>query len=80
MNTIQTEPTDPDGLDVFNDVHEVPDEASSRTALQVVIAVLGYTLALALVVVLLVKTIELLWPVVLFMIIPAFVNLILVQG
>jgi hypothetical protein len=80
MNTIETEPADADGLDIFDDVHEVPEEAPARTALQVVIAVLGYTLALALVVVLLVKTIELLWPVVLFMVIPAFVNLILALG
>jgi hypothetical protein len=80
MNTIETEPGDADGLDIFDDVREVTEEAPARTALQVVIAVLGYTLALAIVVVLLVKTIELLWPVVLFMVIPAFVNLILTLG
>jgi hypothetical protein len=80
MNTIEKDPTEADGLDIFNDVHEVPDEAVAHTLMQVVIAVLGYTLMFGLIVVVLVKAIELLWPVVLFMIIPAVVNLILTLG
>jgi hypothetical protein len=80
MSTFEQVPTEADGLEIFNDVHDVPDEAVAHTVLHVVIAVLGYTLMLGLVVVALVKAIEVFWPVLLFIVVPWVMNLIFTFG
>ena len=80
MITANQNTTDVDGLHIFDDVHEVRSEAVAYTALQVVIAVLGYALVLGIAVVVVVKGIELLWPVVIFVVFPWLMDLIYSLG
>jgi hypothetical protein len=80
MITSIQDTTDADGLEIFDDVHEVRSEAVAYTAAQVVIAVLGYSLILGIAVVVLVKGIELLWPVLLFVVFPWLMNLLSAVG
>ena len=80
MITANQNTTDADGLHIFDDVHEVRSEAVAYTALQVVIAVLGYALVLGIAVVVVVKGIELLWPVVIFVVFPWLMDLIYSLG
>ncbi|MBX0301456.1 hypothetical protein K2F54_15895 [Cryobacterium sp. 1639] len=76
MITTEQNPTEVDGLEIFDDVHEVRREPVAYTALQMVIAVLGYALVLGLVVVLIVRLIELLWPVLVFVVLPWLMSLV----
>lgn len=80
MNTTFQDTTESDGLEIFDDVHEVRAEAVAYTAMQVVIAVLGYSLILGIAVVVVVKGIEVLWPVLLFVVFPWFMDLIYALG
>jgi hypothetical protein len=76
MITTYGDRTEADGLDIFDDVHDVSSEPMAYTALQVVIAVLGYALILGIAVVVVVKGIELLWPVLLFVVFPWLMSLL----
>jgi hypothetical protein len=76
MITTYGDRTETDGLDIFDDVHDVSSEPMAYTALQVVIAVLGYALILGIAVVVVVKGIELLWPVLLFVVFPWLMSLL----
>jgi hypothetical protein len=76
MITTDRDRTETDGLHIFDDVHEVRNEPVAYTALQVIIAVLGYALVLGIAVVVVVKGIELLWPVLLFVVFPWILSLI----
>lgn len=69
-----------DGLGIFDDVHEVPTDAVAATAVQVVLAVLGYALILGIVVVLVVRLVEVLWPVLVVMVFPWFMNPVVAVG
>jgi hypothetical protein len=80
MITANQHTTEADGLHIFDDVHEVRSEAVAYTALQVVIAVLGYALILGIVVVVIVKGIEVLWPIVVFVVFPWLMNLVYSLG
>ena len=80
MNTTIQDTTEADGLEIFDDVHDVPSDAVAYTAVQIVIAVLGYSLILGIAVVVIVKAIELLWPVLLFVVFPWFMDLIYALG
>jgi hypothetical protein len=72
--------TEADGLHIFDDVHEVDSEPVAYTALQVLIAVLGYALILGIAIVVVVKGIELLWPVLLFVVFPWLLSLFSALG
>ena len=76
MITSFQDTTEADGLQIFDDVHEVRSEAAAYTLAQVVIAVLGYSLILGIAVVVIVKGIELLWPVLFFVVFPWLMNLV----
>ncbi|MGY4857658.1 hypothetical protein [Cryobacterium sp. AP23] len=80
MNTTFQDSTETDGLEIFDDVHDVRSEAVAYTAAQIVIAVLGYSLILGIAVVVIVKAIELLWPVLLFVVFPWFMDLLYALG
>ena len=80
MITSYQDTTEADGLEIFDDVHNVRSEAVAYTAVQVVIAVLGYALILGIVVVVIVKLIETLWPVLLFVVFPWIMNVIYSVG
>jgi hypothetical protein len=80
MITTHHDETDVDALQIFDDVHDVTPEPVAYTALQMVIAVLGYALILGIAVVVVVKGIELLWPVLLFMVIPWIMSLLSTLG
>jgi hypothetical protein len=80
MNTTIQDTTEADGLEIFDDVHDVRSDAVAYTAVQIVIAVLGYSLILGIAVVVIVKAIELLWPVLLFVVFPWFMDLIYALG
>lgn len=80
MITSYQDTTEADGLEIFDDVHDVRSEAVAYTAVQVVIAVLGYALILGIVVVVIVKVIEMFWPVLLFVVFPWIMNVIYSVG
>ncbi|MCU1447424.1 hypothetical protein [Cryobacterium sp.] len=76
MITADQHTSEADGLEIFDDVHEVRSEAAAYTVAQVVIAVLGYSLILGIAVVVIVKGVELLWPVLLFVVFPSIMSFI----
>jgi len=65
MDTAEQSTTEADGLTIFDDVHEVPDEPAAFVGMQLVAIVLSYSVALGilvLVVVPIVLALTLLWP------------------
>jgi hypothetical protein len=77
MITSEQNTTEVGGLEIFDDVHEVRRETVASTALQLAVAVLGYALVLGIVVVVIVKLIEIVWPLLVFVVLPWLMSLLM---